>query len=81
MPALGANAQATAGLADGTRIVVRAGGPTREELAALVLALDDAARRDRAAEQRPAPSPWRRAALIEGLGSRQVASPADMHRP
>lgn len=71
---------AEAGLADGTRIAVRRGRPTRADLAALVVALDAAARQDRT-DRRPAPSAWRRAALIEGLGSRQVAWPADVRRP
>lgn len=65
------------GLGDGTRLVVRSGNPTADDIEALVAALDTAQRADAAAAplRRPA---WLRAARIESVGGRPVASPGDL---
>ena len=66
------------GLADGTRIVVR-GNPTAEELAAVVVALNEVARRAQApAAPRLA---WQVAARHEATGHRAVASPWELPAP
>jgi hypothetical protein len=63
---------------DGTvRIEVVAGGePTPEQLAALVVALTPVEVME--VPSSPA-SPWRRAALHEGVGARPATCPADVH--
>lgn len=70
-------------LRDGTRLVVRAGQPTADEIAALIAAVDTA--RDGSAqggEQRRAgrPSAWQRAARLEAAGAGRLATPADLER-
>ena len=58
-----------------TLLRVAGGRPTTEEIAALVVALDAAAR------QAPAPEPppaWLRAARVEALGQRLVSAPGDL---
>jgi hypothetical protein len=60
----------------GTMLVVR-GGPTPEETAAVLLALDAAAAADRDGE-RAAPPAWARAARVEGVGGRPRAGAADL---
>lgn len=67
------------GLADGTRLRV-GGNPTAEEIAAVLLALDQAAAQDAAARHRPRPPAWQRAARLEGLGHRRVVTPRDLGR-
>lgn len=61
--------------------IVGGGTPTREQLAALVVALtpvrviEDAAE---SASDATAPSGWQRAALLEAVGSRVYSSAADL---
>jgi MoxR-like ATPase len=67
-----------AGLADGSRLRV-GGAPGPEELAAVVAALDAAARADDvegAANRRP--SGWQRAARAEAVGAGRFRSAADV---
>ena len=63
------------GLRDGTRVVI-SGGPTAEEIAATVAALNAAL------NQTPAPRPprhaWQVAARLEGTGHRLVQSPWEL---
>jgi hypothetical protein len=67
----------TSGLADGTRLVVRAGSPTAEETVAIITAIDAATRADRdvPAPRRPA---WLLAGRQESMGGRAAASPSDL---
>lgn len=63
-----------------SRIQIVSGGvPSDEELAAVVVALTPVAGGDVAEEPvtRP-PSPWRQAAIVEGVGGRPVSSAADL---
>ena len=55
--------------------VVAGGAPTPEELAALVVALTPTGG---GAPARRGPVPWRRAAMLEGVGARRPTSPADL---
>lgn len=66
------------GLADGTRLLVRAGSPTAEEVVAIALALDAATRTDTqpSAPRRPA---WVVASRREGLGGAPAATRSDVH--
>lgn len=65
-------------LGDGTRVDVLEGDPSHEELAALVVALDEAVTTE-GARHRPAPrSRWRRAARAEAVGGGPVASRGDL---
>lgn len=67
----------TNGTRDQPRYVIVGGGrPTPEELAALIVALAPVAmeHNDRGAT----PSGWTRAALLEGVGERAFASPAEL---
>lgn len=76
-----ADERATGGaLRDGARVMVRAGRPTLEELAALVAALDAADGGDADGQRRrPVGGPaWRRAARLEGAGAGRLATPADL---
>jgi hypothetical protein len=68
---------ASPGLPDGTRMVVRSGAPTPDELVAVLTALDAATRADRPPlrVERPA---WTRAARQESMGGRSAASPSDL---
>jgi hypothetical protein len=67
-----------AGLPGGARLQVD-GNPTPAQLAALLLALDQAAAADAAAATAPADSPaWAWAARLEALGHRPLAAPADL---
>ncbi len=62
------------------RAVVRAGGtPTREQAAALAAALLTVQRDARS--EPSAVSGWRRAALLESVGHRRFAAPADLDGP
>lgn len=69
----------------GPRFAVTGGGePTERELAALTVALSEIAAA-RAAEAAAAGGehdvpPWRRAALLEGIGGRHAVSAADLER-
>jgi hypothetical protein len=67
------------GLADGTLVRVSGGNPSPEEAAAVILALDAAARADsaRRGPRRPA---WQLAARLESLGARPIGSAADLPR-
>lgn len=67
------------GLPDGTRLAFRRGNPTAEEVAAVVVALDAARRRERAPRVAAAPA-WQRAAHLEAVGGGPVSSPADLPR-
>ena len=61
--------------------IVGGGTPTPEQLAAVVVALTPVAVADDAttpAEAPTRPSGWRRAALLEAVGSRVFSSPADL---
>lgn len=72
----GPEAEATR-LHDGTRVQVLAGNPSHDELAALVVALDETnARPD--AHRPPARPRWRRAARVEAVGGGPVASAGDL---
>lgn len=64
---------------DAPRYVVVGGGrPTPEQLAALTVALTPTAVPDQAPPDRP--GGWARAALLEGVGARPFASPAELAR-
>ncbi len=66
------------GLTPAARVVI-AGGPTAEEIAAVVVALDQAlAERDDPSRRRPA---WQEAARREGVGWGMVRSRWDLARP
>lgn len=69
-------------LGDGARLAVRAGRPTPEELAALVIALDlhGSGRRATAADTRAAQPAWQRAARWEGAGLGPLATRGDVER-
>lgn len=54
------------------------GVPSEEEVAAVVIALTPVDGGD--AERDAGPPPWRRAAIIEGLGGRPVSSAWDLAR-
>jgi hypothetical protein len=56
--------------------VVAGGQPTPEELAALVVALTPTGGGDTQTSR--GPTPWLRAAMIEGVGGRPPTSPADL---
>lgn len=65
-------------LGDGTRVDVLEGDPSHEELAAVVVALDETVG-DAGDRRPPAPrSRWRRAARMEAVGGGPVASRADL---
>jgi hypothetical protein len=65
-------------LASGRRVRV-AGDPTPAQLAALLLALDQAIAVDVVAATAAAAAPaWARAARLEALGHRPLAAPADL---
>jgi len=64
-------------LASGGRVRV-AGDPTPAQLAALLLALDQAIAVDVAATAAAAAPAWARAARLEALGHRPLAAPADL---
>lgn len=66
-----------AGLPSGTRIAVTAGTANQDDLLAVLLALDQAARAD-ADVPEPATPAWLRAARRENVGGRAAASPADL---
>lgn len=66
------------GLRDGTRLRITAGDPRREEIAAVVAALDEAAAADERARARPMTPAWTRAARREAVGCAPVASAADL---
>jgi hypothetical protein len=71
----------THGLPDGTRMVVRAGAPTDDEVLTVLLAIDAATRADAAAAEaaRPRRAPaWQRAARQEAVGGGAAASPTDL---
>jgi hypothetical protein len=69
------------GLPDGARLSVD-GHPTPAQLAAVLLALDQAAAADASAATVPTGSPaWARAAHLEALGHRPLAAPADLVDP
>jgi hypothetical protein len=55
--------------------VIAGGTPTPEELAALVVALTPTGGGQPAPR---GPAPWRRAAMLEGIGARRPTSPADI---
>lgn len=57
-------------------VVVGGGRPSAEELAALAVALTPVAVED--PDRDAAPSGWIRAALLEGVGERAFASPAEL---
>lgn len=65
-------------LGDGTRVDVLEGDPSHEELAAVVVALDETVRG--ASDHRPPAtrSRWRRAARVEAVGGGPVASRGDL---
>lgn len=66
-------------LRDGARVVVRAGQPTPEELAALVVALDASDAAQAGERRRPVSGPaWQRAARLEAAGVGRPATPADL---
>lgn len=67
-------------LRDGARVVVRTGQPTREEVAALVAALDATDGGDASGKRhRPVGGPaWQRAARLEAAGVGRLATPADL---
>lgn len=66
-------------LRHGARVVVRAGQPTPEELAALVAALDASAAGQADERRRPVSGPaWQRAARLEAAGVGRLATPADL---
>ncbi len=67
-------------LRNGARVMVRAGRPTPEELAALVAALDAPDGGDASGERRrPVGGPaWQRAARLEAAGAGRLATPGDL---
>ncbi|MDP8969687.1 MAG: hypothetical protein M3N52_04160 [Actinomycetota bacterium] len=65
------------GLRSGTRLRVT-GRPTREQLTAAVVAIDQATAADRATTGAPARPAWLRAARAEGVGGGRVATPTDL---
>lgn len=67
-------------LRNGARVVVRAGQPTPEELAALVAVLDASGGGHAGGERRrPVVGPaWQRAARLEAAGAGRLATPADL---
>lgn len=66
------------GLASGARLRVMAGTPSREQLAAAILAIDQAAAADNLIKAVSARSAWLRAARAEGVGGGPIASPAQL---
>ena len=68
------------GLADGTRLVVT-GNPTPEEIAVVVVALDQALADQHAATQKPRRRGWQEAARREAVGGRLVRTRADLDAP
>ena len=68
------------GLPDGARMVVT-GHPTAEEVAAVVVAVDQVLAGERAAKQRPRRRGWQEAARREAVGGRIVRTRADLDRP
>ncbi len=69
------------GLGNGARLHID-GYPTPPQLAAVLLALDQAAEADAAAAVAAGGSPaWARAARLEALGHRPLAAPADLVDP
>ena len=68
------------GLPDGTRMVVT-GNPTAEEVAAVVVALDQVLAGEQAANQRPRRRGWQEAARREAVGGRVVRTRADLDTP
>jgi hypothetical protein len=67
------------GLPDGTRLRVLSGNPTPAEVAALMLAVDQAAEADAAGRRAPRRPAWQTAARLEALGGAPPASAADLH--
>lgn len=66
-------------LGDGTRVDVLEGDPSHEELAAVVVALDEAVTAAAGSPHPPARrSRWRRAARVEAVGGGPVASARDL---
>jgi hypothetical protein len=64
---------------DVPRLVITGGGePTPDELAALVVALTPTTGADPAGPPAPTVPAWTRAALLEGTGGSQVASPGGL---
>ena len=57
------------------------GNPTPEEIAAVVVALDQVAAADAAARRPLRRPPWQHAARVEAVGGRIVRSPADLPTP
>lgn len=68
------------GLPDGARLVVT-GNPTAEEVAAVVMAVDQVLAAERAANQRPVRRGWQEAARREAVGGRLVRTRADLDSP
>ena len=68
------------GLPDGTRMFVT-GNPTAEELAAVVVALDQVIAGEQVMRGRPARRGWREAARREAVGGRLVRTRADLDGP
>jgi hypothetical protein len=66
------------GLPDGTRVRVRSSTPTPAEVAALMLALDQAAEGDAAGRSGPRRPAWQTAARLEALGGAPAASATDL---
>lgn len=65
-------------LGDGTRVDVLEGDPSHEELAAVVVALDETVRDAGDGQPPPTRSRWRRAARVEAVGGGPVASRGDL---
>lgn len=68
------------GLADGTRLVVRGGTPSAEEVVAIALAIDAVERARRSGVSKPSPrmSTWVAACRREGVGRMAAATPSDI---
>lgn len=62
------------GLAPGTRMRILSGTASPQEITAVLLAIDQATRRDRAARARPTRPAWQLAGRLESLGAAPIAS-------
>jgi hypothetical protein len=58
--------------------VIGGGEPTPEELAAVLVALTPASSEDEPEPTASSTPAWTRAAMLEGIGGRPAASPADL---